>query len=409
MKKLLIIGYVWPEPQTTGAGVRMMQLINLFLKNDFEITFVSTAEKSIYSEDLNTLGVVENKIKLNDSSFDTFLEEVNPDLVLFDRFYTEEQFGWRVSEVCPKAARILDTEDLHFLRNARQNSLTQEKEIYFLESDMAKREIASMYRSDISLIISEEEVELLKNRFKIDSSILHYLPFLLENNSKVIENLPSFEERNHFIFLGNYKHPPNADAVLELKNTIWPLLSKQLPEAELHCYGAYASEHLKQLHKPAERFFFHGWIEDANAKIANAKVMLAPLRFGAGLKGKLLQGMQCGTPSITNSLGAEGIAGTLPWGGYIEDYTKGFVEKATQLYKDKSMWETCRQNGFYILEQRFSPANFEESFFAKINSVSQNIETHRQNNFIGSLLAHHSLQSTKYLSKWIEEKNRTLK
>jgi hypothetical protein len=73
------------------------------------------------------------------------------------------------------------------------------------------------------------------------------------------------------------------------------------------------------------------------------------------------------------------------------------------------MWETCRQNGFHILEQRFSPADFEESFFAKINSVSQNIGTHRQNNFIGSLLAHHSLQSTKYLSKWIEEKNRTLK
>ncbi len=406
MKKLLIIGYVWPEPGTTGAGVRMMQLIHFFLKNDFKITFVSTAEKSIYSEDLNVLGITESLIKLNDSGFDEFLKEVNPNLVLFDRFYTEEQFGWRVAEVCTKAVRILDTEDLHFLRNARQISVKQEKKIDFLESDLAKREIASIYRSDISLVISEEEMQLLQERFKIDTSILHYLPFLLENIPQTAENAPSFEERNHFIFLGNYKHQPNIDAVLELRNEIWPLISKQLPEAEMHCYGAYAPDHLKQLHKPAERFFFNGWTEDALEKIRKSRVMLAPLRFGAGLKGKLIQAMQCGTPSITTPLGAEGIAGDLEWSGFIEDNSTDFVEKAALLYEDRLMWEASRQNGFTILDQRFLAIKFEEIFLEKINLVAENIDSHRENNFIGSLLAHHSLQSTKYLSKWIKEKNK---
>ncbi len=406
MKKLLIIGYTWPEPKTTGAGVRMLQLIQLFLKNDFEITFATTAEKSIYSENLQALGISEKHIKLNDSGFDEFLKELQPDFVLFDRFYTEEQFGWRDAEVCPKSVRILDTEDLHFLRNARQISLKQEKEVNPLESDMAKREIASIYRSDISLIISEEEMAILQERFKIDSALLHYIPFLLDNNFEISKNTPSFEERNHFIFLGNYKHQPNVDAVLELKKEIWPLVSKQIPEAEMHCYGAYAPDKIKQLHSPKERFFVNGWVEDAEEKISNARVMLVPLRFGAGMKGKLLQAMQCGTPSITTTLGAEGISGTLPWSGFVTDTHEDFADKAVLLYNNKEIWEASKQHGFTILKERFMASNFEGNFFKKINSVSETLEVHRQNNFIGSLLAHHTLQSTKYLSKWIEEKNK---
>lgn len=406
MQKLLIIGYTWPEPKTTGAGVRMLQLIHFFIKNEFEITFVSAAEKSIYSEDLSALGITENYIQLNNSSFDDFVKNINPDVVVFDRFYTEEQFGWRVSEVCPMALRILDTEDLHFLRMARQTSLTSKNELQLLESDIAKRELASIFRSDISLIISEVEMEILKNEFKVDASLLHYLPFLINQNTSIKIEVPTYEERKHFIFIGNYKHQPNADAVLELKNKIWPLISKQLPEAELHCYGAYASQQIKELHNPKERFFISGWVEDVETAVKSAKVMLAPIRFGAGLKRKLFEAMQFGTPSVTTKTGSEGITAGALWNGFLEEDSLEFARKGIQLYTDKKCWEESRDNGFELLNKRFKNATYESEFRKKLTSTLKNLKTHRVHNFTGMLLMHNTMQSSKYMSKWIEEKNK---
>tara|TARA_R110002072_G_scaffold41085_4_gene115812 strand:+ start:3230 stop:4462 length:1233 start_codon:yes stop_codon:yes gene_type:complete len=405
MQNLLIIGYTWPEPTTTGAGVRMMQLIQAFLKNDFQITFASTAEKTAYSKNLTSLGIKEQSIKLNDPSFDNFLSELSPEVVIFDRFYTEEQFGWRVDEVCPEALRILDTEDLHFLRSARQISLKQNNKIDLLNADITKRELASIFRCDISLIISKIEMELLQNEFKVDASLLHYLPFLVDPNTSIANETPTFEERKHFIFIGNYKHQPNADAVLELKNTIWPLISKNLPEAELHCYGAYASEQIKQLQNTKERFFISGWVEYSEIAIGNARVMLVPLRFGAGLKRKLFEAIQFGTPSVTSKIGIEGISEGKNWNGFIQDDAVDFAEKAVQLYSNKSLWLKSQKNGFEIL-QNFNTSNFEGEFLDKITSTKKNLERHRNSNFIGALLMYQSLQSTKYLSKWIEEKNK---
>ncbi len=406
MQKLLIIGYTWPEPKTTGAGVRMLQLIHFFIKNRFEITFVSAAEKSTYSEDLSALGITENYIQLNNSSFDDFVKDLHPDLVVFDRFYTEEQFGWRVAGVCPMALRILDTEDLHFLRKARQTSLTLKNEIHLLESDIAKRELASIYRSDISLIISEVEMEILKKEFKVDASLLHYLPFLIDQNTSLGEKVPTYEERKHFIFIGNNKHQPNADAVIELKNKIWPLISKQLPEAELHCYGAYASQQIKELHNPKERFFISGWVEDVERVVKSAKVMLAPIRFGAGLKRKLIEAMQFGTPSVTTKTGSEGIMDGTLWNGFLEEDSLEFASRAVQLYTEKKCWKESQNNGFELLNKRFNSVLYESEFLKKLIITQKNLKTHRVQNFTGLLLMHNTMQSTKYMSKWIAEKNK---
>jgi hypothetical protein len=121
-KKLLIIGFVWPEPTSSAAGTRMIQLVDLFLSKGYQITFASAASKSDFSYDFSKTSVVEQQIKLNDESFNVFLKELKPEIVLFDRFMVEEQYGWRVQQECPNAVRILDTEDLHCLRSARQHS-----------------------------------------------------------------------------------------------------------------------------------------------------------------------------------------------------------------------------------------------------------------------------------------------
>ncbi|RED42967.1 glycosyltransferase involved in cell wall biosynthesis [Winogradskyella eximia] len=408
-KKLLVIGFVWPEPKSSAAGSRMLQLIDQFQNQGYDVTFASAANTSNNTFDLSRLNINTQAILLNDSSFDVFVKNLNPDVVLFDRFMSEEQYGWRVSEQCPNALRVLDTEDFHGLRKAREVALKQNVEVSIthLQNDITKREIASIYRSDISLMISEAEIDLLTTTFKIDKSLLYYLPFLLEPISETEKKqLPYFEARQHFITIGNFLHAPNYDAVLYLKQTIWPLIRKQLPKAELHIYGAYESQKVTQLNNIKDGFLIKGFAEDVNEVIQNAKVCLASLRYGAGLKGKLIDAMQNGTPSIMTSIAAESMFGDFNANGFIEDDPETFAEKAVLLFTNSEIWEQKQKNGFEALNQRFNRLDFEEGFSAHINSLRHNLKAHHEKNFIGQLLRHQTMQSTKYMSKWIEAKNR---
>ena len=409
MKNLLIIGFVWPEPNTTAAGSRMLQLIDLFQKKGFRITFVCAASKTKNSYDLKILNIQTFDILLNDSSFDAFLKNMNPDIVLFDRFLTEEQFGWRITKNCPDAIRILDTEDLHFLRQARQDAYQNNTSVSLkhLINDLAKREMASIYRCDLTLIISKYEMKLLKKTFKIDKSILLYLPFLLDKiNLESIYTYPTFQNRNHFISIGNFKHKPNVDSVRYLKEVIWPLIHKKLPEAQLHIYGAYASEKDLQLQNKKEGFLIKGWAENVEKVFTNARVCIAPLRFGAGLKGKLIDAMQFGTPSITTNIGAEAMHHKLPWNGFITDNPNEFAVKSVELYTQEKLWKNAQKNGIEIISSCYSKEKYEKRLLSCIENISKNKKKHRLNNFIGAMLLHHTLQSTKYMSKWIEEKNK---
>ena len=409
-QSLLLLGFVWPEPNSSAAGSRMMQLIALFQANGFAVTFASPAQDSEFMVDLASFGVVKKSIVLNSSSFDAYIKELNPSLVLFDRFMMEEQFGWRVAENCPNALRLLDTEDLHCLRLARQKAFKENRGFQtndLLVEEVAKREIASILRCDLSLMISEYEMELLQTLFKIDPSLLYYLPFLLAPISiSQIQKRPSFEARKDFVFIGNFLHEPNWNAVQFLKEMIWPLIRKKLPEANLHIYGAYPSQKVLQLHLPKEGFFIKGRAENAENVVQNARVVLAPLRFGAGLKGKLVEAMQCGTASVTTTIGAESMHGNLPWNGFITNDPLLFAQEAVVLYTDEKIWQKAQENGYEILEKRYSKSLFSDTFVTHLLKLQANLQAHRLNNFMGSLLQHHTLTSTKYMSRWIEAKNK---
>jgi len=403
-KKLLIIGLVWPEPTSSAAGTRMIQLVDLFLRKDYEITFASAASKSDFSYDFSQTSVIEQQIKLNDESFNSFLKTLNPSIVMFDRFMVEEQYGWRVQQECPDALRILDTEDLHCLRSARQQSDKKQTEIE-LFSDTAKREIASILRCDLSLIISEVEMKILEETFKVDSSLLYYLPFLeKEITAEMVQNWIPFEERTDFVFIGNFLHEPNFNTVQNLKTKVWPLLRKKLPNASMNIYGAYTSPKVLQLENKNEKFFVKGRALNAKETIAKHKILFAPIQFGAGVKGKFIDAMQVGTPSITTSVGAEAMRGGLDWNGFIEDDVEISVKKAVELYENKTIWLLAQQNGVRIINERYSSLHFAEKFITVIEKLD--LEKHRQENFIGQILNHHTTQSTKYMSLWIEEKNK---
>lgn len=559
-QKILFIGTVWPEPNSSAAGSRMMQLLHFFRVAKWDITFASSSMRSDFSADLVSLDIREVPILLNDSSFDDFVRVLGPDVVVFDRYMTEEQFGWRVAEACPTAIRILDTEDLHSLRSARKRALRElhtltsdsnskgvdESEIiglideqysndlqqtaqgsssdkefdtnsgfsqksndspsseddttrrittpisadYLLSDPIAVREVASIFRCDAALVISAAEITVLSTIFGVPRAQLCELPFFVDfslSGNTLQESLP-FAEREHFVSIGNFLHEPNFDAVLQLRNEIWPSIRKALPKAEMHVYGAYPSQKVHQLHKPSDGFFIKGRAENARDVISKARVMLAPLRFGAGLKGKLVEAMLFGTPAITTPIGAEGLQE--PWnhrpyllhqisdmgestdtpsilnedikqdkskcqqlfvhenfndgnpsgpltsgenyndgetGGvpssipeedemrrlgsplFVHDNYDGFIKDAISLYEGESRWNNAVEEGFTVVRNKFDVAKHGNVLSHLVHRLLENREASRRDNFIGKMLMHHTVASSKFMSRWIEEKNRKLR
>ena len=402
---------MFPEPKSTAAGTRILQLIKFFQNQGFDVVFGSTSKHSLNSFDLNSIGVKTINLKLNDISFDEYIKDLNPHCVVFDRFISEEQFGWRVTNCCPKAIRILDTEDLHFLRKARKiaNLKTTEFSKDFLKNDIAKRELASIYRCDLSLIISEVEFDILSKELNIDTSLILYLPFLLEfNQIPTQQELPDFENRKDFVFVGSFIHPPNADTVTYLKKHIWPKLRKKCPDAFLNIYGSYPKTQHLCLSNKKENFFVHGFVENIDKVLLSSRVLLAPIKFGAGLKGKVIDAIRNGTPCVLSEIAAEGIFESCDYNNHVSNDEDNFIEKAIELYTNKNLWESAQNIGFLTLRKRFMTERFYSVFIERIQYLENNLDSHRIKNFTGILLQHHTMQSSKYFSKWIEAKNKGL-
>lgn len=405
-KTVFIIGAVWVEPKSSAAGSRMLQLISFFKNEGYRICFGTTAQRTPNSLDLKSLDVETFTLELNHPSFDALIQKVHPQIVIFDRFMTEEQFGWRVAKYCPDALRILDTEDLHCLRKTREKKYKAKEEFDLndlLVEDITKREIAAIYRSDLTLIISNYEIQVLETLFQIDANLLLYLPFVLDSTS-VVQDF-EFSERKNFVSIGNFLHLPNLESVIRLKKELWPKIRRQLPEAELHVYGAYPTKQVKDFHQPTERFIVNGFVEDVATVLQKARVLLAPLSFGAGLKGKFIDAMYNACPSVTTSIGIEGYSNPEDWCGLVADDSLDFVKSAVELYSHEKIWKESQQKGVQILQQ-FEAWQHLKRFSKTLENLLSDLPMHRKKNFLGSMLQHQTLNSSKYMSKWIEEKNR---
>lgn len=401
---VLIIGYVWPEPNSSAAGSRMMQLIHTLKGAQASIHFASPAQTTDHMADLCALDVSTSAITLNCDSFNSFIEDLSPDIVIFDRFMMEEQFGWRVEKYAPEALRILNTEDLHSLRDARHTALKKNRPfaIEDMHSDLGVREIAAIHRSDLTLMISEFERDLLLTHFHVPDTHVMHLPFMLPS---AYTPFTPFKKRHGFIFIGNFRHAPNWDAVLQLKQTYWPIIRSKLPNTTLNIYGAYPPPKATQLHNEREGFLVKGWAENALEVIADSRIMLSPLRFGAGIKGKLVEAMQVGTPSITTTVGAEAMHGNLPWNGVITDDIKEFCNAAVSLYNDHEAYQLMQKNGEQIIQQHYQQSQWASKFLQRLKVQQQLKQTLRNNHFLGKLMRHHSMKSTQYMSQWITLKN----
>jgi glycosyltransferase involved in cell wall biosynthesis len=414
----LILVTVWPEPESSAAGWRVGNMIDTLKDAGFSVTIASPSRENEFSERLKSQDVAVQPIAINDSAFDAWIAQAGFALAILDRFIIEEQFGWRIQEHSPATVRVLDTEDLHFLRRARQQALADGKalsEVFEDQIDLltedACREIASIYRSDLTLILSDHEMDLLKNRFRVDPELLEPFRFCYRD----IPETKGFEERTHFVVIGNFRHPPNADGTRWLKTELWPAIKKRLPEehrnAELHVYGAYPSKEAMNMNSPSERFIVKGPAEDVHETLKQYRVNLAPLRFGAGIKGKISDGWRAGAPVVTTPIGSEGM--TLRkkppvFGGFITRSAIEFADAAAILYTNDLEWEQARQDGYSVLREHFDYRFNSTRLAETLHKLISEIEKRRERNFMGKILHHQSMRSTKYFSKWIELKSKPL-
>jgi glycosyltransferase involved in cell wall biosynthesis len=378
--KALIFAYVWPEPHSSAAGVRTLELCGHLKALGYTPAFLSPCKENDAAERLRAAGYETIHCPANDTPAFQSLENLSPALVIYDRFIMEEQFGWRCREAWPEAIHLIDTQDLHSLRRLREKGNA--------DTDQ-DREFASFFRADAALVVSAFELEWLKGKGFPEGRIF-YLPF-----GAVSETVtPAFKERTGFIFLGNFRHPPNLDAVEYLAAEIWPEIRKNIPDAKLTLAGAYPPASVSAL-GGKKGITVKGNVPDHREELKRHRVLLAPLRFGAGIKGKVLESWACGLPVAGTGMAFEGLAASSE---------RPFAETAVDLHENELSWKKSQESGYESLKN-FLPEKNKERLEKILAEVKEKLPETRSHPF-SRMLRQQNMQATKYFSLWIEEKNK---
>jgi glycosyltransferase involved in cell wall biosynthesis len=223
--------------------------------------------------------------------------------------------------------------------------------------------------------------------------------------------LRPFAERQQFVMIGNFRHAPNRDSVHWVHKTLWKEIREALPRAELHVYGAYPNREDMALHSPKDGFMMQGpWLGDARECLSRYRVLLAPLRFGAGIKGKVLDAWAAGTGVLASPLAAEGMVdrgadypgAVIPWGD-VATWTRA----AVRLHETEGDWVREQERGFEVLSREYDPRKMGLAF---VQATEQRLgSSNVQWNWLAELLHQQEQSAARYLSRYIELKERQKK
>jgi glycosyltransferase involved in cell wall biosynthesis len=272
------------------------------------------------------------------------------DCVWMSRARVASKYLAAVRSSQPQARVVYDTVDLHFVRLSRQ-AMVQGRGTG--HDDMERLELDAARRSDVTVVTSSHEVETLHTRGIMDIAIVS----LGETRA---DHVPDRENRQGILFLGNYAHAPNVDAALWLAEEIMPCVRRRVPGIVLTLAGADPTPAIRKL--SSRLVHVPGFIDDLEPVFARHRVFGAPLRFGAGLKGKIVQAMAAGVPIVTTSIGAEGITGSENE-LVIADDVPSFADALVRLHENKQLWDLysgrVRRGAL-----RFSPETVAAQFYA---------------------------------------------
>jgi GT2 family glycosyltransferase/glycosyltransferase involved in cell wall biosynthesis len=355
--------------QDSGA-LRTWTLLVEILRHGHHVVLFSPSDMNPYLADLQELGIETVQAWWGgDRDCRHLVESYKPLAAIFTHAEMEQRFAKAYEALSPSTIRVFDTVDLAFLREMRQDWMqaggTGEPAISPATlSAEGLAEIVSVARSDMTFVVSDFERTLLTDQLFLDAERIRVVSTVHEPD----QAQRSFEDRNGFVFLGGFLHPPNVDAARWIVNEIWPLIRGHLPEASLSIYGSSMPREIRVLNDPKNGVFARGFVVNHRTAIASARVMLTPLRFGAGVKGKIGESLAVGTPVVTTTIGAEGMDEKgLALG--IANTPEGLASWAVRLHESADEWTRRSELGLEVLRERFSAAANVKALFDAIGDA----------------------------------------
>jgi GT2 family glycosyltransferase/ubiquinone/menaquinone biosynthesis C-methylase UbiE len=345
-RRVLFIDLCTPTPNNDSGSIDAFNTMLLLREMDFQVTFIPEDNflyMPEYTTALQRVGI-EVLYAPYYRSIDQHLTECGDryDLAFLNRPTVGERYISLIRKLCPKAKVLFHTVDLHFLRMTREAELFADAAILEAANEMKNRELAIIEAADMTTILSTEELALL-SQF-ITNEKMRLLPY-----SRNIEGTKlGFKDRANIVFVGGYQHTPNIDAVQYFVAEIMPLLRMRLPDVKFYAVGSKVPAEIEAL--ACSDVIITGFIEELNPLLDKMRVSVAPLRYGAGIKGKIGGAMASGLPVVATPLAAEGMSLTDGENILVAEDAEAFAEAIVKLYQDEALWNRINQNGLVLAE-----------------------------------------------------------
>lgn len=353
-QRALVIDACTPRPDHDSGSIDTYNYLLSLRKMGFEVQFISVGDSEIYDQyvqDLQKRGICCFYAPFL-TSIDDYLWRNGKylNLIMLFRAPHGGKYIDLVKEYAPQAKIVFNTVDLHFLREIRASDVSgilDPGNTRLIEND----EIRIMRKADATIVVSEFEQRFLG---ALDDPIsTHWITV----PRRVAGRAQDHDTRSNILFIGSYPHQPNIDAVFYFVEKIWPLVSPRLPGCEFWIVGSGVPPEIDAL--ADERVKVIGYVPDLSEVFDRCRLSVAPLRFGAGIKGKILTSLGYGVPCVATSIAAEGMGLTHGTDVLISDEPVEFAELTVELYENGEKWEHISDNGLALVQRKYSLEQFE--------------------------------------------------
>lgn len=363
---ILIIDATTPEPDKDSGSVRLTNLMQCCRDLGFSLTFFADNRDyaGSYTRDLQRAGIEVLYHPWLDSLHDFFRQRGSEfDYVFISRHYIATNYVSLLRRYCPDTQFIFDTVDLHYLREQRLAELEQSLPLERTARQTRRAELSVIKAADATLVVSTVEKTVLAK--DAPGEKVH----ILSNIHEVPGRDKGFADRKDIYFVGGYQHPPNVDAACWFVSEIWPLIHKQLPEVHFHLIGSKAPERIRSL--SGDGVIFHGFVESLQPFLSDCRLAVAPLRYGAGVKGKVNMSMAHGQPGVATPAAVEGMFAEHERELLVADDAESFAAEVVRLYQDEDLWNRLSDASVQNVKDHFSLATARASLTALFNSFDK--------------------------------------
>ena len=370
-ENILILDAYLPLFDRASGGLRLLNVLKCLRKMGFHVTFVAMnpfeayryvpilqeSEIEVYAGD--RLGLENFGFKVDCPNLDIakILAERKYRGVVLSFWYLAEYYLPLIRKYSPQSEIIIDTVDIHFLRETREAKIKNSKSLEKQSMITRKREIDIYQKADRLWVVTEEDrkaIEGLVGKVPID---------IIPNAHQKVEHDRKYEETSDLLFVGNFNHPPNLDAVQYFCQEVFPLILGDLPDIKLVLGGNNPPDKVKAL--ATDKVTVTGYVEDLSPYLKRARISVNPLRFGAGMKGKIGEALSWGLPVVTTSIGAEGMGLVDGEEALIADSPGEFAAAIVRLYQEGDLWNRLSVNGKKKAEENWSL----DSLQARLESI----------------------------------------